>query len=71
MRYVLVIFGLVVVVGGLAGVKFKQISSLIQMGTAMAELYGCPDMPSALDASLVTGLVAWGYEDGLRFATCE
>ncbi len=36
-RYFLAIVGVLAVVGGLAGVKFKQISSLIHMGEAMAK----------------------------------
>jgi hypothetical protein len=41
------------------------------LGTAMAQLYGCPDMPASLDGTLVTGLVAWPSEAGLRFATVQ
>jgi hypothetical protein len=41
------------------------------MATAMADLYACPDMPAALDASIVSGLVAWPSDTALRFATCE
>ncbi|HKA91106.1 MAG TPA: efflux RND transporter periplasmic adaptor subunit [Haliangiales bacterium] len=37
MRYILAIVGVLAVVGGLAGIKFKQISSLIKMGEAMAK----------------------------------
>jgi membrane fusion protein (multidrug efflux system) len=34
-RYVITIFGVLLLIGGLAGVKFKQISSLISMGKEM------------------------------------
>jgi membrane fusion protein, multidrug efflux system len=35
MRYLFVVFGLVLVVGGLAGIKYKQIASLMAMGKQM------------------------------------
>jgi membrane fusion protein (multidrug efflux system) len=49
-RYLLAILGVVVVVGGLTGVKFKQISSLIHMGEAMAKAGPPPEVVSTRPA---------------------
>jgi membrane fusion protein (multidrug efflux system) len=49
MRFVVVLFGLLVVIGGLSTVKYKQISMLISMGHAM-EKSGPP--PEAVGTSL-------------------
>lgn len=55
MRYVVVIVGLLVVVGGLAAIKFAQISSLIGMGEQMAQ---AGPMPEAV-ASTVAKAESW------------
>ena len=40
------------------------------MATAMAELYGCRDMPSSVDAARVTGLAAWPAGDSFKIIAC-
>lgn len=52
MRYVLVIVGLLLVIGGLVYVKFAQISLLIGMGEAMAESGPPPEAVSTSPATL-------------------
>jgi membrane fusion protein (multidrug efflux system) len=43
-RYLFAILGVIGVIGGLAGVKYKQIDSLIQMGQAMAKAGPPPEV---------------------------
>ena len=54
MRYVLTILALLLVVGGLAFVKFSQISMLIGMGEAMAQAGPPPEAVSTTPATLAT-----------------
>ena len=51
MRYVIVILGLLVVIGGLVGVKFTQISSLIKMGKAYEKAGPPPETVSTAVSS--------------------
>lgn len=54
MRYLLIIVGLLLVVGGLVYVKFSQISMLIGMGEAMAQAGPPPEAVSTTPATLQT-----------------
>jgi len=54
MRYVLAIFGLLLVIGGLVYVKFSQISMLIGMGEAMAQAGPPPEAVSTAPATVQT-----------------
>ena len=41
------------------------------MAAAMAELYGCTDMPATVSAGTVVAMAAWPADSGYAVVTCQ